>query len=342
MTERIREDFEVERTENSRLRIRAAEPGECRLYWSEYPDGFCDDNELGTFEREITVDDPTPHGRCYFHILRNGAYYVAAQKLWFVDGLDNLRDLGGYNTADGASFVRFGKFFRANRLCGLTEAGKRKFARLGIREIVDFRVPVEISGSEDPVFHDANYHNVAPISQDSRCFHMGFEDMLSADADTIYSMRDALREHYKEIPFDSEAYRCLFDLIKRDRTPLLFHCTAGKDRTGVAAALILLGLGVPRDTILYDYMLTCRARARDIAAVTAQVREKVNNQAVLDTLGMFMSVEQSSMEGTLDAIESRYGGDIPAYYEQELGVSNAELEAMKKRYLCRHHESEDD
>ncbi len=337
----FREDFEVERTPQGRLRICAARPGVCRLYWSKKADGFCDDNDLGAFEGETEVDDPTPNGRCYFHILHDGGYSVAAQKLWFVDGLDNLRELGGYNTADGKAFVRFGQFYRSNRLCGLTQTGRRQFEKLGVRQIVDFRVPVEIEGSEDPAFDSIEYLNVKPIAQDSRCFHMGFADMLTADTETILGMRDALYAHYQEIPFGSDAYRALFGLIKRGRTPLVFHCTAGKDRTGVAAALLLLGLGVPRETILYDYMLTRRARAREIAAVTEKVRAGVHNPAVLDTLGMFMSVEQASMEATLDAVERRYGDDIPAYYARELDVSNDELEEMKKRYLCRHYESEE-
>ena len=336
------EDFTVEKTEDGRLRIQTARPGDCRLFWSRSPDGFCDDNDLGSFRGMTIVQDPVPDGRCYFHILCNGRYSVAAQKLWMVDGLDNFRELGGYNTADGRSFVRFGQLYRSNRLCGIHERGKRQLQQLGIRKVVDFRVPVEIRGHEDPPMPGSDYLHLMPSPQNSQCFHMGFEEMLSADTATILSMRDALREHYRELPFGSEAYREFFARLKKQETPLIFHCTAGKDRTGVAAALILLGLGVPKAAIVYDYMLTCTARAKEIKTVIDQVRAKIHDEQVLGTLGMFMSVEQSSIEDTLGAIERRSGEDIPAYFERELDVKPDELENLKKRYLCRHEESEED
>ena len=334
------EPFLVTRLPDGRLHLETALEGECRLYWSAFPAGFCDDNDLGAFRGAADVEDPLPGRRCYFHIFRGSRWYVAAQKLWFVEGLENLRELGGYETADRRAFVRPGAFYRSDRLCSLTERGQEQFRRLHIRQIVDFRVPSEIEGREDPEFEDTGRLNVRPIPPGSSCFRLTLHEILHEPVGVIVEARDTLFRQYREMPFGSDAYRAFFALVKENKTPLLFHCSAGKDRTGVAAALLLLALGIPRDTIVYDYLLTQEASKASIERIHRECGAQPDPD-IRQAIEVFISVRRDSIESTLDAIAARYGDDLPAFFARELGVTGDDLAALRQRYLIRHCESEE-
>ncbi|MEG2258965.1 MAG: tyrosine-protein phosphatase [Oscillospiraceae bacterium] len=329
-----RENFEVTKTDGG-YKLKAARTGSYHAYWSSYPSGFCDDNDVGEFSDSIEVNDPIKGRRCYFHIMGADSYSVAATRLWLIKSLPNLRELGGYNTADGESFVKYGQLYRSDRLCQLEGADTERFLQLGIRQIVDFRVDSEIKGKEDPEFRGIDYLNTPPIAQDNHCFNYSFEDVLRESSENIKKTREALYEQYREMAFGSRAYRDLFRFIARDKTPILFHCTAGKDRTGVAAALILLLLGVPRDTIVYDYMLTCTARKEHIDEAYKVLEKRVRDASVLEFVESLLSVQQSSIESTLDAVLGRYP-NTDDYFVKELGLTADELSNIRKKYLTKH------
>ena len=171
-----------------------------------------------------------------------------------LEGGSNFRDLGGYRTADGRA-VRHGLVFRSAHLGNLTDTDRQEIGRLGVRTIVDLRGVNE--AAETP-------HRVEGTGAIIVGAHIepGIgERIRGAVADGSASpelMAHFLTEHYRDYPRRcTPGFRTLFaTLSDGTRRPLVFHCTAGKDRTGFAAALLLTLLGVPWETVVHDYLRT--------------------------------------------------------------------------------------
>jgi protein-tyrosine phosphatase len=133
-------------------------------------------------------------------------------------------------------------------------------------------------------------------------------------------MRDSYRNYVR---YNTPSFRALFAHLVEDRAPLVIHCTAGKDRTGFACALILHALGVPNDLIADDYLLTNRFYRRDSSASSDLPDE------VRQVLG---SVETSFLAAAFDAINADYGG-LESYFSDGLGVGAQQRARLAARYL---------
>lgn len=336
--ERIRQDYLTTWLPDGRLRITAATPGRRNIYWSAMAYGFTDDNELPAFEDETVVDNPLgPRRRCYYHIFSGDSYGIAAPRVLIPDRFANLRDLGGYNTEDGSAFVAFGKLYRSHMLDAFDEGGRALLDSLTLRSVVDLRMPDEAARRPDPPIEGADYYNLPPMTTgELNQFAVSLEDlkrMGSAGAATAHS---DMQRSYRAMAFGNEAYRQLFRLLVEGKTPLLFHCAAGKDRTGIAAALILWALDVPRDTIYYDYMLTNEARRDHIDRMIGEVMREVDgDEAFADALRYFVGVDASSLRSTFDEIDSKYQ-DKQQYFSQELQVTPDDLAQLKRTLLVPH------
>jgi protein-tyrosine phosphatase len=237
----------------------------------------------------------------------------------------NLRDLGGYPTADGRR-VRHGLVFRAPALLALSEADIEAIAALGLRTTCDFRGvrereanPVLIAGAQ-PV----------PLSIEPSV-GAGLRDILRTGLATGHvspeEMLELLREAYQAYALQSfDRYRVLFDLLRDDANlPLLFHCSAGKDRTGFGAALLLSALGVSWDHILHDYLATNRLWRREIA------RNFDLPQPVKDTL---LGAHAVLLTSAFDSVRGAYGS-VDAYLERAIGLNAAARAELADRLLVR-------
>ncbi|MET0369868.1 MAG: tyrosine-protein phosphatase, partial [Sphingobium sp.] len=162
----------------------------------------------------------------------------------------NLRDFGGYATADGR-MVRRGMLFRSGTMSLLTEADCAHLRGLGIRSICDFRRPSE-RRHEPTRWHGAD---VDYYARDYSGSSGVLAEMIKDGTATAHDMRTAMIHLYRTIHVDhAEAYHAMFARLAEGKAPMLINCSAGKDRTGTGAALILALLGVPRDTIVEDYL----------------------------------------------------------------------------------------
>ena len=171
-----------------------------------------------------------------------------------LEGVSNLRDLGGYRTADGRT-VRRGLMFRSAALAGLTEADRAAVAALGLRTVCDFR-GVEDRGRAPTVLAGPDIVSV-PIEP---TVGAGLRDILRTKEATGEALQAVLERAYVAYALGSVAqYRTVLDLVVQGATPLLFHCSAGKDRTGFAAALLLTALVEPWDTVLADFAANNRS-----------------------------------------------------------------------------------
>ena len=183
------------------------------------------------------------------------------RRILSIDGVINFRDLGGYQAKDGRQ-VRWGKVYRSAQLDKLSEQGIEQLAALDIKAVVDLRfteesqryptiraaVPsAEMLAWDDPQFEDMKHQG--------KVMKMSWKDSLSTNDPA--QVREAMRRNYPQKLYSHRLiYRAMLQRLMDEKTPLVFHCAAGKDRTGVAAALILSLLGVSDELIVEDYLVT--------------------------------------------------------------------------------------
>jgi protein-tyrosine phosphatase len=234
-------------------------------------------------------------------------------------GASNFRDLGGYAGKDGRT-VRWRHIFRSNHLGHLTETDIAVLRGLGLRNAFDFRGADERSAAACALA-EITVHSlpVEPTVVAALRARLAGGKPLSP-ADGIEVMRESYIGYVRQ---NTERYRSLFAHLLGDSAPLVIHCTAGKDRTGFACALILHALGVPEEVIAEDYLLTNRFYRRDRSA---------SNDIPDDVRQVLGSVEASFLAAAFDAIRADYG-DLQRYFSDGLGLGAAERATLQARYL---------
>jgi protein-tyrosine phosphatase len=234
-------------------------------------------------------------------------------------GASNFRDLGGYPGRNGRS-VRWRQIFRSNHLGHVTAPDIEILRGLGLRSAFDFR------GTEERV---AALCGIEEIAVHSLPIEPTVVAMLRARAATGVALSpadavDVMRTSYRNYVRDSTpSFRALFSHLLEDRAPLVIHCTAGKDRTGFACALILHALGVPDDVIAEDYLLTNRFYRRDPSA---------SSDLPADVSQVLGRVETSFLAAAFEAISADYG-DLESYFGDGLGLGARERASLEARYL---------
>jgi protein-tyrosine phosphatase len=234
-------------------------------------------------------------------------------------GASNFRDLGGYPGHDGRK-VRWRQIFRSNHLGHLTEADIGVLRGLGLKNAFDFRGSQErgaaICAIEKIAVHSLPIEPTVVAALRARL--AGGGPLSSADA--LEAMRDSYRNY---VQHNTPRFRSLFAHLLEAPAPLVIHCTAGKDRTGFACALILRTLGVAEDVIAEDYLLTNRYYRRDPSA---------GSDLPDDVKQVLGSVDVSFLAAAFDAIRADYG-DLDRYLGDGLGLGAGERARLQASYL---------
>ena len=229
-------------------------------------------------------------------------------------GVSNLRDLGGYPTEDGR-VVRRGMVFRSAALAKLTQADIGVVANLGLRTICDFRGIAESQNAPTPLTEPKIVN--LPIEP---TVGAGLRDILRTREATGEALYAVLERAYAAYALSSqEQYRTMLDLVADGGTPLLFHCSAGKDRTGFGAALLLTALGVAWDTVVADFEATNRLWRRDTVPaddIPPSVRESL------------LQADPALLAAAFEAARRRYGS-LEAFLETALGFGPARIERLR-------------
>ena len=233
----------------------------------------------------------------------------------------NFRDIGGYPGQEGRT-VRWGRYYRAGRQDRMTERDLRRAGELGIKTQVDLRAPAEIEDqSRGPLeVMGANYIHVPVIPEG------GSAELARIVGDTGISGR----RYLCYLEFGPQTWIRLFEIFaEAGSQPLVVHCTAGKDRTGVTTALLLSVLGVERDLIVVDYRQTNRdvARQADFIEATTGLPEGMDREALLRAAG----VPNEAIGDFLAGLDERYGG--PLGFLCSIGIAEATLEAVRGAFL---------
>lgn len=252
---------------------------------------------------------------------------LGRQRLPPLEGARNFRDLGGYPAHDGRT-VRWGLLFRSGSLAGLTPAGRRQLIAMQVRGVCDLRSTAE------RVHEPADWCEPAGFSYWSRDYGSSFGELrtlMASPLPTVEAARNAMILGYSRLPYEqAPAYRELFRQLAAGEVPLVFNCSAGKDRAGTAAALILTALGVPRDIVIEDYVLTNRAVNLQQALVNQKSTMLVRQPA--GVINAILTADAGYIQAALEAIDVT-SGSFAAYLQQQLGIATAELDKIRALLL---------
>lgn len=237
-----------------------------------------------------------------------------------LEGVTNFRDLGGYETAAGDT-VKWRTVFRSDTLSSLTDADMETVCGLGVNAAVDLRYGDERQ-REPSRFLGHDQVEVLALGLDERP-SASFLDSFEPSPDAAELGRTYLTENYRNYPFlYAKGYGTLMRrLAKGER--VIVHCTAGKDRAGTAAALVLMALGVPRDIVFEDYLLTNQYWDRG-------GRERPGMDA--ETAASVFSARTEYLEAAFSAIENQCG-TFDIYFEEVLGLDDPTIGALRSACL---------
>ena len=259
----------------------------------------------------------------------------APQRVLPLSGGQNFRDLGGYAAADGRR-GRWGMIFRTGSLHSLSADDIAYLTKLGLRTVVDFRSLSERTKEPLPGARPGTPQSAAPrmvaidYTMTTNPINLAF---AQPDLDRA-GMQEAMADGCAELPtLLLDHYRQLFACLLAGDAPLVFNCTAGKDRTGLGAALVLTALGVPHTTIVADYLLSNEAFRMDIYARNSPQAMVNFARFPAEVVKTVMSVDAAYLGAALAAIKVR-AGSVEAYLQHDLGVSDLDLEALRARYLA--------
>jgi protein-tyrosine phosphatase len=252
-----------------------------------------------------------------------GPAVVAADRRVPFEGITNFRDLGGYRTRSGER-ARWGLVFRADSLHGLSPRDLTLYGELGLRAVYDLRGEIERQQRPNPVPSRALPIIGRPVGEPATTPLPN--GVTGVDGEQILSdLYVGLIEHA------APQIGALFTgLIGEDGLPAVFHCHAGKDRTGIVAALLLEALGVERDAVLDDYELTARYRLRTQQESTYQrlVQYGLSPEAAAGVL----KTPRWAMAHALDHLDARHGG-VVRYLTGAAGMRDDDLHRLRGRLL---------
>ena len=248
-------------------------------------------------------------------------------------GAHNFRDLGGYKTEDGRA-LKWGKIYRSDDLHLLTDEDLKYLSRLNIKSVVDFRSDEERESEPDRLNPDMTQVllpiKFQPEELDDETLKNLMKNLTFGTLDSSNLLRDFNIVIVKD--FATEYKKFFRYVIENNAEPIVFHCTAGKDRAGFASAMILTVLGVPREKVIEDYLLTNTYVKDHVDSEMLEIELKTFFRADTDNLRKINLVEERYIQAAFDTIDSEWGG-MDNYISGALGLSEEDILKLKDFYL---------
>ncbi|MFD8543285.1 tyrosine-protein phosphatase [Streptomyces sp. NPDC059649] len=291
---------------------------------------------LGVLPTCAVADAPAPAAAPtapHHHWGADAVHRIALQ------GAVNVRDLGGYRTGLGRH-VRYGQVFRADGLGKLTDADVARLSELHLRTVVDFRVPLEVQREGADRLPDGPSALPRPVNDlglyEKTMAAIGTRDPakqqeLLGDGKAEALMRSIYRTFVTDRENRERFGQTLRDIAAHDRSPLLYHCTSGKDRTGWVSYLLLRTVGVPDHTATGDYLLSNELRA-EADRETREALKKAGLMENPDLLIPLQEVREDYLRAALDQAEKDYGG-LDGYLRKGLGLDTATVVGLSARLV---------
>ncbi len=269
---------------------------------------------------------------------------LQAQQYLPVDGIVNARDLGGYPAAGGKT-VRHGLLLRSASLAEAKEKDLSYLSGIPVGTVVDFRMDFELRGKEDKMIPGARYVRL-PVN--SSGIDVTDDDAKELNRHKSFDIRKFImiaafnkraqkiaHEMYPIMVTDEDCqkkFAAFLQMAVHADSAILFHCTQGKDRAGLASAYILSALGVDRETVIKDFDATNAIYAKDVKRLSRRVRFLGGKDKEIETVKAFIGANTDNFIKALDLIDSEYGSMLN-YIQGPLGLSDDDIQRLKERYL---------
>lgn len=320
-----------------------------KLYYTANPYSSDETYLTDIVGNEIVIEDPDLPKRTYFIIKSdNTPDILASTRKVDVPEVENFRDQGGYRAVNG-KHVKWGRFFRGGSFSAVKDDGKAYLDSMGIKNIYDYRDIDEAGLAPDYVPSGTNYHLTPAMKKDpfeklgvgdhaevgDAKVHLTIEEYMS-EIETKEEYEAAIAGFhmlYESLPFDNPAYKEMLDSLDSEDTAVIYqHCSAGKDRTGVGCMMLLMALGVDRDTAVGDYLLSAAYREDTNKALFETIKHKVTNEYAEKLFTRMMSVERGFIESTLSAIDKKYDS-FEAFLAGEYNITDKRLAHWRSIHL---------
>jgi protein-tyrosine phosphatase len=258
----------------------------------------------------------------------------ASHRVLNFDGIKNFRDLGGYPTADGRQ-VKWGVLYRSANLAHSSSADLQGLKLLHLKTLVDFRSSIEKQEEPNRLPKPPGFRVVAVPTLDdgnnalAKDIRERLENGNFDGFDPNALMLDANRQFATQ--FTPQFRQFIQEVQAANGAPILWHCTAGKDRTGFAAAILLRILGVPQDTVMQDY-LASKQYALDERHSQLLLLRVFKGEAAADKMAVLMGVEAAWLTAAFEQIDSTWGS-FDNYVHQGLGLSDQDIAQLKASLL---------
>ena len=297
------------------------------LFMSTDPDDLENGQQIGsTTASFFNMENLRPDNRHYF-MLKAGKNRseVFAERVVELEGSVNFRDLGGYLSNEKIP-VKWGKVFRSDGLSKLSFNDVNLLNQIGLKTIVDFRTSREVDSSPDVIPNKKKVQYLhLPIKSGEFTFVSALE-LLRNNSDSWPTDDFMMKNYLSYVEQSAGVWREVFELLADpENLPLVFHCSAGKDRTGACSALILRLLGISREDIIADHQLSNLY----IKPITNEIIKKLKEQGLdSDKLLPFLTAPLNGIEAFLNMIDTQFSS-VESYLKSVVGLSEECLANIK-------------
>lgn len=327
----LKEDIYVVSDSNS-IQLNFTKPGNYTIYEGFSPSNINWNSCYGIDGSSISLPRNLP--RPFYAVITpaKDTLMVAERKL-IINDLDNFRDLGGIKTKDNR-FVNWGRFYRSDALNVLLSSEFNYIDGLDIQRVFDLRSDFEIKTAKDNLPKNISYEHFPIFADNDSGMLQGLQAKMAKGSFTKADAEQLLIDTYKSFANEDAVKfnKLLHQIFIEYDYPSIFHCTAGKDRTGFTAAMILSILNVDRKTILDEYEMTnfyTKAKIVDLMKNVSKLGygDKIEPAAI----EAVMSVNKKYLQASFDIIDNKYGG-IDAFIKNQLGFSDAERAQLIQKF----------
>lgn len=241
-------------------------------------------------------------------------------------GIHNFRDMGGVPTKDGKR-VKRNLLYRSGQLSTATPEDIAQLKNLHLTTILDYRDESEANAQPDPQIEGTQNIRIGALKTKS-AIRVDEMQRLAMNGEFEKILED-YQSMYVVMPFQNPAYQKLVELLLTSKGPILHHCTAGKDRTGIGALIIYLLLGVSEEEIMKDYLLTNEENRKNPPKWLLYLQEKFKDDALLKK---FAGVQEDLLKKVFATIKDKYG-NYEEYFAKEFNIGPKEIEQIRAYYL---------